>query len=51
MEDTDLDIFIDEDASCPCCGGEGQYLGSLGALNHLRCRDCGTTFSTSEDED
>jgi len=30
---------------CPTCGGEGEALGVLGILLHLRCRNCGTTFS------
>ena len=30
---------------CPCCGGEGVELGSLGHLLHLRCRQCGAVYS------
>ena len=30
------------------CGGEGQYLGTLGKLDHFRCRACGWTFPDPE---
>jgi|GEM_PF-6466302 len=33
---------------CPMCGGEMEYLGTLGCLAHYRCRDCG--MMTNEDE-
>jgi hypothetical protein len=26
---------------CPLCGGEGQYMGSLGKVKWFRCRNCG----------
>ncbi len=48
MEDTD--IFLDETTECPACGGEGEFLGQLGSITHLRCRDCGCDFHATEDE-
>lgn len=36
--------------ACPVCGAEGATaLGTLGDLDHYRCRDCGTDF-TSDDQ-
>ena len=32
-------------AMCPMCSGPGVLLGSLGRLNHFRCRNCGWDFS------
>ena len=32
---------------CPHCEGEGQALGQLGSLLHLRCRACGWDFNVS----
>lgn len=34
--------------NCPMCGGEGQHLGTLGTLDHFRCRACGWTFPDPE---
>ena len=31
--------------TCPQCEGPGVLLGQLGQLIHLRCRNCGWTFS------
>jgi transposase-like protein len=31
--------------TCPCCGGEGSYLGGLGRLEWFRCQDCGLDFN------
>jgi tRNA(Ile2) C34 agmatinyltransferase TiaS len=30
---------------CPCCGGDGVPLGTLGLRTHVRCRACGYTYS------
>jgi len=27
--------------TCPVCGNHGESLGSLGHLEHFRCRGCG----------
>jgi hypothetical protein len=35
---------------CPCCGGEGVYMGALACLIWLRCRDCGAEFNLNRDE-
>ena len=35
---------------CPQCGGPGTYLGTLGQLHWLRCRDCGMDFERHEAE-
>jgi hypothetical protein len=32
-------------SACPVCGGTGEDLGNLGQLDHMRCRDCGITYS------
>jgi len=37
--------MAEREGVCPACGGEGVALGTLGALLHLRCRDCGMDFS------
>lgn len=38
-------IYKSEDAPqfiyCPSCGGNGYYLGAMGAGTAYRCRDCG----------
>lgn len=34
-----------EPPPCPRCGGPGEFLGQLGRLVWLRCRDCGTDFA------
>jgi hypothetical protein len=34
-----------DEHECPQCGGPGTLMGVLGNLAHLRCRDCGWTFS------
>jgi len=36
---------------CPQCGGEGNELGTLGALLHLRCRQCGWTWGVPAQEE
>lgn len=46
----DTDIFLDETTACPVCDGQGTYLGQQGPTIHLRCRDCGCDFHTSEDD-
>jgi hypothetical protein len=35
---------------CPCCGGPGVELGTLGRLEWFRCRDCGMDFQRHEAE-
>jgi hypothetical protein len=55
---TEMDRLIDQpegsdladedeygDAECPACGGEGVPMGTLGSLQHFRCRQCGINFS------
>lgn len=39
-----------EHNNCPQCGGQGETLGQLGDLMHLRCRQCGWTFVGESDE-
>lgn len=34
---------------CPACNGSGQYLGTLGTLDHFTCRNCGATFHLTEE--
>ncbi len=29
---------------CPFCNGQGEPLGTLGDLEHYRCRNCGAQF-------
>jgi tRNA(Ile2) C34 agmatinyltransferase TiaS len=36
--------------SCPCCGGDGTFLGALGDRLHFRCRACGIGFSVLSSE-
>jgi transposase-like protein/transcription elongation factor Elf1 len=36
----------DDTPACPMCGGPGEYLGTLGSLDHFRCRNCGAQFNT-----
>ena len=31
--------------NCPACDGEPTYLGSLGRMLHLRCRQCGWVWA------
>jgi len=33
--------------TCPCCGGEGAWIGTLGSTAHFRCIDCGIDYSDS----
>ena len=37
-----------EFATCPACGGDGGYLGTLGVLTWFRCIYCGMDFSKKE---
>lgn len=30
---------------CPMCDGHGIFMGTLGSLDHYRCRDCGWDWS------
>jgi len=32
---------------CPCCDGEGAYMGSLGDSSWFRCRHCGMEYTES----
>ena len=38
-------LYDQASSACPVCGGTGEDLGSLGQLDHMRCRDCGITYS------
>jgi hypothetical protein len=31
--------------NCPKCGGPGTWLGNLGRVLWLRCRNCGWTYT------
>jgi hypothetical protein len=35
---------------CPVCEGFSELLGFLGATPHMRCRNCGLTFSPKPSE-
>lgn len=43
------EYFLPEFIECPCCHEEQHVsearLGSLGAIEHFRCRYCGVQFS------
>lgn len=47
LEDLAEPFFDDDEdvAFCPICDGEGVLLGTLGHLQHFRCRCCGAGFS------
>jgi hypothetical protein len=45
LDDTGDDDPLDENPTCPQCGGPGVPLGTLGKLAHFRCRNCGWDFS------
>ena len=36
--------------TCPLCDGPGVELGTLGDLQHLRCRNCGIDFHINVEE-
>ncbi len=37
--------------ACPMCGEAGATpLGTLGSLDHYRCRDCGADFSSADQD-
>lgn len=38
----------EDPSSCPMCAAEGQSLGQLGSVQHLRCRHCGWQWSITE---
>ena len=40
-EGEDEDVDIPGVVICAACGGPAHLLGSLGAVTHYRCRDCG----------
>lgn len=42
---------MDENPTCPVCGGPGVPLGILGRLEHFRCRNCGADFNRRVDPD
>lgn len=31
--------------TCPACSAESEFLGSLGMLQHYRCRACGMMWN------
>jgi rubredoxin len=39
------------DETCPHCNGPALPLGTLGALTHYRCRNCGWTFAETVERD
>lgn len=48
-DEPDFDPFSDEawealHPECPVCPGRGVPLGTLGAVEWFRCRDCGIDF-------
>ena len=47
--------FHDDDIptppTCPMCDSPCEPLGTLGALNHFRCRGCGMNHSTPTETD
>jgi tRNA(Ile2) C34 agmatinyltransferase TiaS len=45
VEGEEKDPFPEPEAGCPVCDGRGIYLGSLGKVNHFRCRQCGVDFT------
>lgn len=38
--------LLPDNPPCPMCGGPGEPLGTLGSLDHFRCRNCGAQFNT-----
>lgn len=36
--------------TCPYCTGPGVLLGTLGTLDHYRCRNCGAVFDAHNDD-
>ena len=38
------------EAVCSKCGGQLCWLGTLGNMLWLRCRDCGMDFSVTEED-
>lgn len=44
-----IDEFDDDGpVVCPQCMGPAALLGALGSVTHLRCVDCGWTFTEDE---
>lgn len=37
--------------NCGICNGELEYMGTLGELDHYRCRNCGMDSSKQIEED
>ena len=37
-------------ADCQTCGGEAEFIGTLGRARHYRCRRCGWTAGYIDDE-
>lgn len=40
-EDDELDELDVFENDCTLCGGDTTFIGTLGNLDHFRCRDCG----------
>ena len=40
-----MESFDIDNIDCPICEGQALVLGTLGRLNHYRCRDCGMDFA------
>lgn len=48
-----LDDFEDQQVEghtpeCPMCGGHAEVLGTLGAMEWYRCRNCGVNFNEGD---
>jgi len=39
------------ESECEMCGTLNEPMGSLGALTHYKCRDCGWVYSADVEED
>lgn len=46
---TDAEIAEETPPTCPACGGPGEFLGTLGSLDHFRCRGCGITYHQTKE--
>lgn len=38
-------------SDCPVCEGPAYLLGTLGRLNHYKCRDCGMMYHVETSKD
>ncbi len=50
-ENEDVSDDGEDGRPCPKCSGIGSKLGSLGALDHYRCRACGWTWPVDPGEE